>query len=90
MSRKRTGKKALKGIPLYYDELKRPHAVDLTDTAWTAFTQAAAELGVSRSQVLEELGRKGVEWLVTQAKESTSDEGSQGNQENAESSKSRE
>lgn len=61
---KRKGKKGMRGVPILHDEVKKTHGLDLTDTAWDAIGEAAKSLGVSRSELVERLGRKGESWLV--------------------------
>lgn len=58
------GKKRIKGVPVLHDEVKKTHGMKLTDTAWDAIGEAATALGISRSELIEQLARKGKEWLV--------------------------
>ncbi len=59
------GKKRIKGEGAIHDEQKsQVGGIWLTPTAKDALTGAAAALGISRSELIERLARKGVEWLV--------------------------
>lgn len=60
----RKGKKPKSGEPLFYEEKKIQASIQITPTAKDALTQAATELGISRSELIERLGRKGKDWLV--------------------------
>jgi hypothetical protein len=54
MTQKRT-----KGKPVYWDEVKKPRTLSLTDTAWKLITRKALEIGnVSRSEVIERWARE--------------------------------
>ncbi|MEP0914165.1 ribbon-helix-helix protein, CopG family [Leptolyngbya sp. GB1-A1] len=51
-------KKSLRGKPELYDELKKPTTVALTATATAGLDQLAAEMGISRSEFVERIGRR--------------------------------
>lgn len=57
-------KKGIKGEPAIYSEFKERFNISLTPTAKDNFDQAATELGISRSELIERLGRKGKDWLI--------------------------
>lgn len=40
-----------------YEESKRQRAIVLTDTGWEGFKELAQELGLSASELVEQLGR---------------------------------
>ena len=47
----------MRGIPVDWDELKVKRTIMLTDTAWKKLEAQALELGVSRSEYIEQLAR---------------------------------
>ncbi|HEY9830884.1 MAG TPA: hypothetical protein V6D26_09905 [Stenomitos sp.] len=47
----------MKGIPVYWDELKSKRTLTLTDTAWECLGQKAERIGVSKSELIEALSR---------------------------------
>ncbi|NEO03280.1 MAG: hypothetical protein F6K50_50610 [Moorea sp. SIO3I7] len=49
----RKTKKRMRGIPVYYDELKKQHGVFLTDTAWKWLQLSAKDSGTSVGEFLE-------------------------------------
>lgn len=49
-----------------YGEQKANITLSVTPTARDNYDAAATILGISRSELIERLGRKGVEWLVEQ------------------------
>ncbi|EGJ33682.1 MULTISPECIES: hypothetical protein [Moorena] len=49
----RKTKKRMRGIPVYYDELKKQHGVFLTDTAWKWLQLSAKDSGSSVGEFLE-------------------------------------
>ncbi|MBD2184821.1 hypothetical protein H6S82_01115 [Planktothrix sp. FACHB-1355] len=51
------GRKRVKGIPVYWDELKSKRTLTLTDTAWECLGQKAERIGVSKSELIEALSR---------------------------------
>lgn len=50
-------RKSLREKPEIYDELKQPTTVGLTPTGRMGFDQLAAEMGISRSELVEQIGR---------------------------------
>lgn len=50
-------RKSLRGKPEIYDELKQRTTVGLTPTAIARLDQMAAEMGISRSELVERIGR---------------------------------
>ncbi|MBR8838671.1 MAG: hypothetical protein DSM106950_32885, partial [Stigonema ocellatum SAG 48.90 = DSM 106950] len=54
-----TGKgiKRTKNQPVFYTELKKERAINLTDTVWDKLTEIAAKVGISRSEVVERIVR---------------------------------
>lgn len=51
------GQKRIKGVPVYWDELKSKRTLTLTDTAWNQLRIKAEQLGVSKSELIEALSR---------------------------------
>lgn len=51
------GQKRIKGVPVYWDELKSKRTLTLTDTAWNELRIKAEQLGVSKSELIEALSR---------------------------------
>lgn len=49
----RKGQKALRGKPLFYNEKKNKHNVNLTNTSWNLLGKLSASVGLSRSEWLE-------------------------------------
>ena len=49
----RKGKKAVRNIPLFHDEVKKRHHVLLTPTAWQRLQDLAASHGTSASELIE-------------------------------------
>lgn len=47
-----------KGLPELYDEVKKQRSVMATDTGLKGFDQRAKELGLSRSELFERIGRR--------------------------------
>ena len=62
------------GRPRRYTEGKKQTGIWLTDDALSSIDTAATALGISRSELIERLGRKGEAWLIDAA---TSGEGRQ-------------
>lgn len=56
-----TGIKSLRGVPEMYDELKKPTTVALTPTAIAGLDEISKAMGISRSELVERLGRKTLE-----------------------------
>lgn len=54
------GQKRIKGIPVYWDELKSKRTLTLTDTAWNQLRIKAERLGVSKSELIEALSRMAI------------------------------
>ncbi|WP_424094522.1 hypothetical protein [Moorena producens] len=59
-SQKKSQKK-MKGIPVLYDELKKPHNIMLTGTAWKWLQLSAKEAGVSVGEYVEQWIRNQIE-----------------------------
>jgi len=55
-------KKRMRGIPVYYDELKKQHGILLTDTAWKWLQLSAKDSGTSVGEFLER-------WIRSQIKD---------------------
>ncbi|WP_414581405.1 hypothetical protein [Scytonema sp. PCC 10023] len=49
----RKGKKAVKNVPLFHDEVKTRHHILLTPTAWQRLQQRAKDQGISVSELIE-------------------------------------
>lgn len=58
-------KKGIKGEPAIYEEFKVRVNLSLTPTAIASATAAAESMRMSRSELIEQLLRKGETWLVT-------------------------
>ncbi|MBO3460371.1 hypothetical protein G7B40_018175 [Aetokthonos hydrillicola Thurmond2011] len=52
------GVKRTRNIPVLYDEIKKPRATRLTDTAWKGITETAKQQGISASELMERWGRQ--------------------------------
>lgn len=52
------GRKSLRGCPEMYDELKKTTTLALTQTAISGLDEISSEMGVSRSELVERIGRK--------------------------------
>ena len=50
----RKGKKPLRNIPLFYDEVKQNHNLSFTPKAWTRLQTVAKTAGVSVSELIEQ------------------------------------
>ncbi len=63
--------KSLRGQPEIYNEVKEPRAIGLTLTAVAGLDQIAAEMEISRSELVERIGRGILEVVAanTEAKE---------------------
>ena len=69
IQRRKKGIKGLPGTPTTeYGELKKNVKMTLTPTAISHLDAAATEEGISRSELVERLGRLGVEWLLEVAR----------------------
>jgi hypothetical protein len=44
--------------PVFYEELKKPHGISLTPTAWGKIKALATSQGISASEVIERWARK--------------------------------
>lgn len=55
--------KRLRGVPVDWDELKVKRNFMLTQTAWEKLTQKAADLKISRSEVIERVLRGMVSFI---------------------------
>ncbi len=51
------GEKRLRGVPVFYDEVKRSHGIKLTDTTWDKLREVATLQGISISELIERWGR---------------------------------
>ncbi|NEO42473.1 MAG: hypothetical protein F6J90_41610 [Moorea sp. SIOASIH] len=49
--------KRMRGVPVHYDELKKPHTIMLTDSVWRWLQISAKESGVSVGEFIERWGR---------------------------------
>jgi hypothetical protein len=47
----------MRGVPVLYDEIKKSHAVRLTDTAWKMITEKAKIENISASELMERWAR---------------------------------
>jgi hypothetical protein len=54
----RTGKKAMRDNPLFYDELKARHGIWLTPKAWENLQTEAKRQNLSVSELIEQYARK--------------------------------
>lgn len=57
------------GRPLAYDEPKRIRSVSVTSTGWTGLQETAQSMGLSTSELLEQLGRGDLMILPAEATE---------------------
>jgi hypothetical protein len=53
----RKGLKSMRGQPELYDELKKAVSFSLTPTAQTGLTRLSEQLNISRSELIERIGR---------------------------------
>ncbi|NMG05698.1 hypothetical protein DP117_02025 [Brasilonema sp. UFV-L1] len=53
----RKGKKAVRGVPLFYDEKKRVHGITLTNFVWEGLTALAHQQQISVSELIERWAR---------------------------------
>ncbi|BAZ27519.1 hypothetical protein NIES4073_84420 [Kalymmatonema gypsitolerans NIES-4073] len=53
----RKGKKAVRDVPLFYDEKKRVHGITLTDFAWQGLSALARQQQISVSEFIERWAR---------------------------------
>lgn len=51
------GIKRTKNQPVFYTELKKQRAINLTDTVWNKLAEIAVKEGISRSEVVERIVR---------------------------------
>ncbi len=51
------GKKRVRGIPVFHDEVKQTHGIKLTDSAWKRLGEIAQKRGISRSELVERYAR---------------------------------
>ena len=51
------GIKRTKNQPVFYTELKKERAVNLTDTVWNKLSEIATKGGISRSEAIERMVR---------------------------------
>ncbi|BAY49109.1 CopG domain protein DNA-binding domain protein [Kalymmatonema gypsitolerans NIES-4073] len=51
----RKGKKAIKNVPIFHEELKAKHTVWLTPQAWERLQSKAISSGISVSELLEKI-----------------------------------
>ncbi|MUG96918.1 hypothetical protein F7734_59080 [Scytonema sp. UIC 10036] len=58
MSSQRSGKKAMRNEPLFYEERKKIHGVWLTPTAWDYIKAVGDKEGISASEVVERWARE--------------------------------
>lgn len=49
--------KRMRGVPVLWEEVKTIRTVNLTDVAWESLKKKADEMGISRSELVENLGR---------------------------------
>lgn len=49
----RKGKKAVRNVPLFHDQVKKAHHILLTPAAWQRLQQRAKEQGISVSELVE-------------------------------------
>ena len=59
--------KSLRGQPEIYDERKKPTGIGLTPTAVTGLDQIAAGMKISRSELVERIGRGILEVVAVNA-----------------------
>lgn len=52
------GKKRIKNVPVFYEELKKKHSIFLTDSAWRKLQGIAKLNKTSVSQIIERLVRE--------------------------------
>lgn len=51
------GKKRIKNVPVFYDEVKKKHSIFLTDSAWSKLQGIAKLNKTSVSEIIEKLVR---------------------------------
>ena len=54
----RKGKKGVKNIPMFYEEIKKKHGIWLTDSSWLGAKEKALRNELSASEYIEQLIRK--------------------------------
>ncbi|NER86831.1 hypothetical protein [Moorena sp. SIO3A2] len=54
-------KKKMKGVPVYYDELKKPHTIMFTDSVWKWLQLSAKDSNTSVGEFLERWVRSQIE-----------------------------
>jgi hypothetical protein len=52
------GKKSLRGQPELYDEVKKPRSFGITLTALAGLDEISRELSISKSELIERIGRQ--------------------------------
>jgi hypothetical protein len=62
------GQKRLRDLPVFYDELKKPHLFTLTATAWKTIKAVATIQGISASELIERWARTMLEEIDTPPK----------------------
>jgi hypothetical protein len=60
----RKGKKSMRGQPEHYDEVKKPTCFGITDTALAGLDRLSQELSISRSELIERIGRGTIPLLL--------------------------
>ncbi|NEQ86011.1 MAG: hypothetical protein F6K26_39780 [Moorea sp. SIO2I5] len=53
--------KRMKGIPVYYDELKKPHTIMFTDSVWKWLQLSAKDSDTSVGEFIERWARDQIE-----------------------------
>ncbi|OLT63060.1 hypothetical protein BJP37_02050 [Moorena bouillonii PNG] len=63
MSNKNRSKsqKRMRGIPVYYDEIKKPHTIMFTDTVWKWLQLSAKDSNTSAGELIERWVRSQIE-----------------------------
>ncbi|AOX02534.1 hypothetical protein BJP34_26585 [Moorena producens PAL-8-15-08-1] len=59
--KQRKSQKRMRGVPVHYDEIKKPHTVMLTDTAWKELRISAKESGISVGELIERWARSQID-----------------------------
>ncbi|NEO92722.1 MAG: hypothetical protein F6K56_21770 [Moorea sp. SIO3G5] len=53
--------KRMRGVPVYYDELKKPHTIMLTDSVWKWLQLSAKDSNTSAGELIERWARTQIE-----------------------------
>ncbi|EGJ30372.1 hypothetical protein LYNGBM3L_51140 [Moorena producens 3L] len=57
----KNSKKKMRGVPVYYDELKKPHTIMFTDSVWKWLQLSAKDSNTSVGEFIERWARSQIE-----------------------------